>query len=512
MSKGIVYLVGAGPGDPGLITTKGLHCLRIADVVVYDYLVNDVLLGQARPDAEIIYAGKMVDRHTMKQDDINALLAQKAAEGKTVCRLKGGDPFLFGRGGEEALFLREAGQSFEIVPGISASISVPAYAGIPVTHRGLTSTFAAITGHEDPNKPSSDIDWSKIATGVGTLVFFMGVRNLPDIAAKLIEHGRPADTPTALIRYGTLPDQQTVTGTLATIADVAEKAKIKPPSLIVVGEVVSLRDKLAWFENRPLFGRRAVVTRARAQASDLVVTLENLGASVIEFPTIRIVPPEDPAPLQNAAAKLSDYDWIVLTSVNGVDALVGAVRQAGKDARAFAGAKLCAIGPATSARLENFGLVPDLIPPKYVAESVIETLLARETVKGKRFLLPRADIARADLREKLTEAGAVVDEVIAYRTIGENRTGGRLGAAFDGGQIDLVTFTSSSTVTHFVNRIGLDRAATLAKTAVFASIGPVTSKTLQSHRLPVHVEALEYTIPGLVEAVTTHFEKKESST
>ena len=511
MKTGTVWLVGAGPGDPGLITTRGAACIARADVIVYDYLVNPSLLAGARPETQIIYAGKMADRHTMKQEQINDLLVGHARQGKRVCRLKGGDPFLFGRGGEEALFLHEAGVPFEIVPGISAAMAVPAYAGIPVTHRGITSTFAAITGHEDPTKDESDIDWSRIATGVGTLVFFMGVRNLPKIAARLIEHGRPPDTPVAVIRYGTLPSQRTVTATLATVAEAVREKGIRPPALTVVGQVVSLRDSLAWFESRPLFGKTAVVTRARPQASDLAQALGELGADVIEFPTIRIEPPADPQPLLRAAAALDRYDWIVLTSVNGVDHLMRAVHEADNDARAFAGVRLCAIGPATAERLETFGLRPDLIPPKYVAESVAEALTSLEDLADKRFLLPRADIARPALADALTGAGARVEEVVAYRTVPEDASAGRVEELFEGDGVDLVTFTSSSTVTHFADLIGTERLARIAGEATFASIGPITSKTMEARGIPVHIEARQYTIPGLVEAVVRHFSRKEDS-
>jgi len=383
MSKGIVYLVGAGPGDPGLITIKGKECVRKADVIVYDYLVSSRLLAQAKPDCEIIYAGKMTSNHTMPQDRINSLLSQKAKEGKIVCRLKGGDPFLFGRGGEEALFLNKEGVVFEVVPGVSAAISVPAYAGIPVTHRGVTSSFCAITGHEDPTKENSHIDWAKISTGIGTLVFFMGVKNLPVIAKKLMENGRAKETPVALVRNGATPTQFTVTGTLENIADIAKKAKMAPPALIIVGEAVLLRENLMWFEKRALFGKKIVVTRARAQVSDFSKNLENLGAQVIEFPTIKIDPPDNPDPLRLAASAISAYDWVILTSVNGVNSLMGAIHETGGDSRAFGRAKICAIGPATSKRLEFFGLVPDLVPAKYVAESVLEALGKQGEIKVK---------------------------------------------------------------------------------------------------------------------------------
>ena len=503
MKKGKVYIVGAGPGDPGLITVKGLECIAGADVIVYDYLVNASLLESAALSAEKIYAGKKAAHHTLKQEQINALLVEKAKAGHTVCRLKGGDPFLFGRGGEEALELARAGIEFEIVPGISAAVSVPAYAGIPVTHRGFTSTFAAITGHEDPTKESSDIDWEKISTGIGTLVFFMGVKNLSQIVKQLIENGRPADTPVALIRLGTLPNQRTVTATLATIADKARLRGFKPPALIVVGEVVELRANLNWFESKPLFGKTVVVTRARAQASELSNLFAAAGAQVLEFPTIRIEPPDDPTPLQKAVAGLSGYDWVILTSVNGVDKLMEAVYEAG-DARLLAGTKICAIGPATSDRLSTFGLRPDLVPEKYVAESIIVALNKTEQLQGKRFLLPRVDIARAALREDLEAAGAIVDEVIAYKTVPEDQSSGRVWELFEQSQIDLVTFTSSSTVKHFVSLIGKDNLAALVEKSGFASIGPITSQTMKDLCIPVNIQADQYTIPGLFNSASDY--------
>ena len=511
MKKGVVYLVGAGPGDPGLITVKGLECIARADVIVYDYLVNDLLLQSAAPFAEKIYAGKMADHHTLKQEQINALLVEKAKAGHTVCRLKGGDPFLFGRGGEEALELARAGIDFEIVPGISAAVSVPAYAGIPVTHRGLTSTFAAITGHEDPTKETSDIDWRKISTGIGTLVFFMGVRNLSLIVKQLIENGRPANTPVALIRLGTLPKQRTITGTLATIADTAKLKNFKPPALIVVGEVVQLRESLNWFESKPLYGKTVVVTRARAQASELSRLFAAFGAEVFEFPAIRIEPPDDPTPLEKAAVNLAIYDWVIFTSVNGVDKLMECINKNG-DSRAFKNSKICAIGPATAERLSRYGLRPDLIPEKYVAEAVVEALIKNTTIDGKRFLLPRADIARASLREKLEAAKAIVDEVIAYKTVPEDQSLGLVKELFEQASIDLVTFTSSSTVKHFAALVGEDNLARLIEGAGFASIGPITSETMHSLGIPVSVQAEHYTIPGLFDAACEYLKNQPSKT
>lgn len=509
MKKGIIYLVGAGPGDSGLITVKGKNCIAKADVIIYDYLVNKSILQHAKPDAQIIYAGKKANNHTLSQESINSLLVEKANEGKVVCRLKGGDPFLFGRGGEEALVLKNAGIKYEVVPGVSAAMSVPAYAGIPVTHRGITSTFGVVTGHEDPTKEGSDIDWSKVATGMGTLVFFMGVRNLSVIAKKLVENGRPKTTPVALIRQGTTPNQKTVVGTLKNIAKEAQKADMKPPALIVVGEVVNLRKDLEWFESRPLFGKKVVVTRARAQISELAAKFEELGAEVIEFPTIKIAPPENPDALRIAVAALTGYDWVVLTSINGVDALMENIHDMGGDARAFGKAKICAIGPATAARLKTFGLIPDLIPEKYVAESVLEVLEDWEDIEGKKYLLPRADIARPTLRQELEGHGAIVDEVVAYKTILEDPSQGRAKDLLLAGEVDVVTFTSSSTAKNFVKILGKENTARMAGKVKFASIGPITSKTMEELGLPVHIQAGQYDTVGLLNGVVDYFDKKK---
>ncbi len=511
MNKGIVYLVGAGPGDPGLITVKGLECIRRADVIVHDRLASPELLREARPDAEMIYVGKAASRHAMKQDDINLLLVDLGKQGKTVCRLKGGDPYVFGRGGEEAEALVEAGVRFQEVPGVTSAIAVPAYAGIPVTHRDFTTGVAIFTGHEDPTKGKSTIAWDKIATGVGTLVFVMGMENLPNIVEKLQTHGRSPETPVGLIRWGTMPRQETVVGTLSNIVEKAREAGLTAPVITIVGEVVSLREKLRWFDNRPLSGKRVLVTRTREQASFLSALLRDEGAEPVECPTIKIEPLEDFSELDRALENLGQYDWIVFTSVHGVRAVLERLSTLGQGPEALSGSRLAAIGPATSKELTNAGLRITYQPKQYVAEAIIEGM---EDVTGSRILLPRADIAREALAIGLREKGAVVDEVDAYRTVPASAEAGPVRLMLASGKIDAVTFTSSSTVSNFVALLEQDAGTaepptgtqdrpvlSLLEGVKVACIGPITSKTARELGLPVDVEAKEYTIPGLVEAL-----------
>lgn len=506
MATPVVYLIGAGPGDPGLITVKGLECVAAADVVVYDYLANARFLAAARPDAEIVYVGKKGFSKHVTQDEINALLVEKALEdgGKVVARLKGGDPFIFGRGGEEALALHDRGIRFEVVPGVSSGYAAPAYAGIPVTHRGITTDMAFVTGHEDPTKETSDIDWAKLSTAVGTICFFMGVKNLPEISARLIENGRPATTPVALVRWGTTPRQEVLTGTLADIAVKAAAVDFKAPAITIVGEVVRLREQLKWFEDKPLFGKTVVVTRSRTQASELTDKLVELGAEALEFPTIRIVDPESFAPMDEAIRNLEVYRWVVFTSVNGVEKFFGRLREAGLDARALSHAKVAAIGPATAARCAGAGIVPDYVPAEYRAEGVLEGFCERGVGEGTRVLIPRAAEAREVLPDTLRERGAAVDVVPAYRTVlgrGESSVLQRLSE----GSVDVVTFTSSSTVRNFVELAkGMDLASAMGDVLV-ASIGPITSDTARDLGLTVGIEAAEYTIPGLVAAICDHY-------
>ncbi len=499
MTDGIVYLVGAGPGDPGLLTLRGRAVLASADVVVYDALLSPRLLRHAPADAERVYVGKRSDRHTLPQDEINALLVARARAGQTVVRLKGGDPFVFGRGGEEAVALADAGVRFEVVPGVTAGVAALAYAGIPATHRDHASALGLVTGHAAADKADDPLDWPALARWPGTLVFFMGVANLPRICASLIDAGMDAGTPAAAVRWGTTPRQTTVAGTLATLPDRAAEAGLKPPAVIVVGGVVGLRDRLAWFETRPLLGRRILVTRARAQASRLVEALEALGAEAVEAPAIRIEPPEDRAPLLAAARDAASYDWIVFTSVNGVDAFFAALAEAGGDARALAGVRLATIGPATTERLASHGLRADLQPATYTGAAVAEALTAAAALDGAAVLLPRADIAPPDLADALAAAGARVTEVAAYRTVPD--AAGAEAAAGDlrERRADWITFTSSSTVRNLVEAVGAETVR--ASGARLASIGPTTSATLREVGLAPTVEAAEHTIPGLVAAI-----------
>ena len=498
MSQGRVYLVGAGPGDPGLITVRGRDLIARADVVVYDYLSSPRLLEGIRPDAERIYVGKQAGAHTLSQDEINKLLVAKAAEGATVVRLKGGDPFVFGRGGEEALALVQAGIGFEVVPGVTAGIAAAAYAGIPATHRGMAASLALITGHEAPGKSESDLDFETLAKWTGTLAFYMGVRNVGRICQALMDHGMDGATPAALIRWGTTPRQQVVTGTVGDIAERVRAAGLKPPALIVIGEVVGLREDLSWFERRPLFGRRIIVTRARRQASRLSDRLQELGAEVLELPTIRIESPQDPAPLEQAAQSASSFDWTVFTSVNAVDALFGALDRAGLDSRAIGGCKVCAIGPSTAQRLGRFGIRPDLQPPAFNSAAVCDALAGACDLRGARILYPRADIAPRDLPDALASRGADVTDVVAYRTVPEPVDPDTFDELFADG-VAWITFTSSSTVRNFFDAVPpgrLDPAAVRA-----ASIGPATSRTLGEFGVTPAVEADTHTIAGLVDAI-----------
>ncbi len=502
--SGKVYLIGGGPGDPGLITVKGKECIQKADVVVYDYLASSTLLNYAGKDAEVLYVGKKGGDHTLSQEKINDLIVEKALEGKTVARLKGGDPFIFGRGGEEAHELIQSGVDFEIVPGVTSAISAPAYAGIPLTHREFTSSVSIITGHEDPTKNKSNMNWENIAKNNGTLVFLMGVKNLPNITKKLIENGKSPQTPIALVRWGTTTKQRTVTGTLETIVENVKKAGLKSPSVIVIGGVVTLRDSMKWFENRPLLGKQVIVTRAREQASDLVKLLYDLGGECIECPTIKVEWPEDKSKIDSAIHNLSSYDWIVFTSVNGVSFFFERLFEIGLDVRALNNLRAASIGPATSKRLLDFGIKSDIIPETYRAESIVDAF-KNEAIKNKKVLLPRAKEARPVLPVELTKMGAQVDEITTYCTQKVVESSEILIEQLEKGAIDIVTFTSSSTVKNFKELLPKDKFEELIKDVTIASIGPITTKTAKELGFKVEIEAESYTIPGLVEAILDYY-------
>ncbi|HWR39030.1 MAG TPA: uroporphyrinogen-III C-methyltransferase [Patescibacteria group bacterium] len=506
---GIVYLVGAGPGDYKLITLRAIDCLKLADAIVYDRLADNRLLEHAPADAERIYVGKASSEHTMRQEEINQLLVDKALEGKTVVRLKGGDPFVFGRGGEEALKLAEHGVPFEIVPGITSAIAVPAYAGIPVTHRGIATSFAVVTGHEDPTKGESTMRWEKLAQAVDTLVFLMGVENLPHITAKLQEHGRPADTPAAVIRWGTKSEQEVLVTTVGRAAVDVARQQIKPPAIFLVGQVVNLREKLAWFDTKPMFGKNVLVTRAREQASALTAELEAMGAECLEAPAIKIVPPESYEPIDQAISALHDYQWLIFTSTNGVDAFFRRLAAARHDARALAACKVAAIGAQTAERLLGYGIAADLVPIEFRAEGIVDAM--KEYIQpGMNVLIPRALVARDLLPQKLTEMGARVNVVPAYRTVLGDVDGPALAAQLAVGAVDLVTFTSSSTVTNLLQLLG-DKGPELINRAQVACIGPITAGTCQEHGIHVDVMAGEYTIKGMAAAIKTLFAKEALS-
>jgi len=503
MKGGKVYLVGAGPGMPDLITLRGVKCLQEADVVIYDFLAANLL--QHVPDGtETVYVGKKQGKHTVHQEAINQMLVDKARQGRVVVRLKGGDPFIFGRGGEEARVLATHGIPFEVVPGVTAGVAAAAFAGIPLTMRGYNTSVAFVTGHEDPTKLVSTIEWSKLATGVGTLVIFMGVKNLADIVERLIVAGRDPQTPTAVVRWGATPSQLTVVGTLEDIVDRVREAGLKAPAVIVVGKVVELRNQINWFEEKPLFGKAVVVTRTRQQASDLVARLSSLGAECLECPTIRVVPPDDWQPLDQAIDRLGSYDWLVLTSVNGVDFFFNRLFQRGKDVRALRRVRTATIGPATARRLRDFGFRSDIVPESYVAESVIEAF-KNESLDGKRVLLPRAKEARPILPVEVRKMGAHVDEVAAYQTEQVSEGIEQLLGRLEEQTVDVLTFTSSSTVKNFKAALPSERFEELIRGVKTACIGPITAQTARELGFNVDIEASEYTIPGLCEAILDYY-------
>ena len=505
--KGKVYIIGAGPGDAGLVTLKGVDCLRAADVVIYDYLVSKDLLKYARSEARFIYAGKQGGAHTLSQWQINDLLVKEAKGGNIVARLKGGDPFIFGRGGEEAEKLVASGIPFEVVPGVTSAIAVPAYAGIPLTHRGLTSTVAFVTGHEDPTKGKSDIDWQALAH-IGTLVFLMGVKNIEKIASELQDNGMSPKTPAALIRWGTTTRQEILTSTLANVSMLAKELKFAPPAILVVGKVVDLRDTLNWFDSKPLFGKGVVITRPERQADDLAQLLMKEGANPIHFPTIKIVPPPDWRDLDSAIKKLEDYDWLIFTSANGVSFFFERLYAKKKDIRDLKGIKICCIGPATAEQVENRGIRVDLVPDKFISEGILKSFYGIN-LKGKKILIARAFKARDVLPEGLKKLGAGVDVATAYVTVDSGKKKSDLSAMFKENHVDVITFTSSSTVDNFVKFMG--RKFVLPEGVKIACIGPVTEAAAKRAGLSVDIHQEEYTMEGLVGALIDYFEKKPAA-
>lgn len=505
-----MYLVGAGPGDPGLLTLRGGELIVTCDAIVYDALANPALLAlaeatdRAQP-VELYDVGKRGgSSESARQDAINELLVRLAREGKRVVRLKGGDPFVFGRGSEEAEALAREGLRFEIVPGVTAGIAAPAYAGIPVTHRGVATSVTFVTGHEDPSKESAGVDWSALARAGGTIVLYMGVKTLPRISDALVKGGMAPTTPAAAVQWGTYPRQRTVTATLATLSAAIEREGIAAPVITVIGPVVSLRETIAWFDRRPLFGKTIVVTRARSQSATLSGRLAALGADVAEIPATHIEPIDSPA-LADSIQRLSDYRWVIFTSQNAVSLFWNALRAAGRDARALSGIDVAAVGPATANALLDIGIATDLSPERFVAEGLLDALRDRGKIRGARVLYATAEGAREVLPEGLTDLGASVDRVHLYRSVPTGDDANELKQRIASG-VDLVTFTSASSVTAFANAVGREAAAGVHG----ASIGPITTAAAREIGVDVVVEARDSTIPGLVSAIVGHFAADQS--
>ena len=501
-SSGKVYLVGAGPGDAGLLTMRGAELIARAEVLVYDALVNPELLKLAPKSAEIIYGGKRAKDHAIPQGELNQLLVKKAKTGKTVVRLKGGDPYIFGRGGEEAEELADAGIEFEVVPGISSFIAGPNYAGIPVTHRDCCSSFTVFTGHEDPDKAASSLDWDFLARFRGTKIMLMGVERIRPVTAQLLGAGMDAETPVALVRWGTTGRQKSIEGVLGNIADVVEKAQFEAPAVVVIGDVVKRRDRLNWFEKRPLFGKRVVVTRTRDQASQLSRKLIEAGAEVLEIPTIRIDPPTEREPMLEALASLNSYEWIVFTSPNGVSSFFEHFFKGFGDIRDIGGGRIAAVGPATAAKIQEMHLKVDLMPEAYVAGQIADAFKGYQDIENVQMLLVRAEVATPELPRKLEEMGAIVDDVPFYKTMPETEDLNGAAARFLEEGADWITFTSSSTVENFHARFDLPAMKKKWPKMRFASIGPETTKALKALKLTATREADPHTIEGLVDALT----------
>ena len=500
--KTAVYLIGAGPGDPELITLKGRRCLEVANCVIYDHLVNRELLSYAPPEAERVYVGKQGGRDNIPQTEINSLILTRAAQGKTVARLKGGDPFIFGRGGEEAEVLARAGISFEVVPGVSAGSAAPAYAGIPLTHRDYGPTVAFVAAQQDPTREDPLLDWGKISSAANTLVFFMGARSLRQVVEQLIHHGRSPSTPVALIRWGTYPSQEVVTGTLGCILD--RSGNMPPPTIIVVGEVVRLRKQVQWFDNRPLFGKRILITRPQQQARDFRRALELLGATVITFPTLEVREPDSWTSLDQALDTIDQYDWLIFTSINGVKFFFKRYFRRHPDIRQLKDIRIAAIGPATRRAVLDFNLTVDILPNDYQAEGLVESLRGK-VVKGMRVLLPRARVAREVLPQQLQNQGARVHVVEAYQTTLPVNADSRWNQILDDTPPHMVVFTSSSTVTNLANLPGPRPLAENLEGIAVACIGPITANTARKLGLHVNIVPEKYTTASLIESIETYF-------
>ena len=508
MTKPFVSIVGAGPGDPSLISVRGLRHLANADVVIHDHLIPRRLIQLASPEAEVIDVGAASLTKSVEQDAISILLAEKAREGQKVVRLKWGDPFVFDSGAKEALFLDKQGIPCELVPGIPTTIGTPTYAGMPITHPDAGDTLVLVRGHEDGTDLLPDVDWKSLARLTGTMACYAGARQLPKIVAALLRHGRPGDELAAAVYHGTLPSQHTVEGTLQELKTLIEDTDEHGSAVLIVGPAVSLRKPLRWFETQPLFGRRIIVTRAKEQAHDLVERLVDLGAEPIEAATIRIAPPVDLEPLDNACARVESFDWIVFTSVNGVEYFLRRLVAGRGDVRNLKGIRLCAIGPATAERLTRHGIKVDLVPDEHRSEAVVGMLCAKDNLRGKRVLLPRADLAREVLPGELEAAGAIVENVTAYRTIFESLEQPGAPDIYKmllERRIDAVTFTSASAVRSFAQQLGAESAADLLQTTVVAAIGPVTAEAAKQLNIKTHVMPSTYTIPALVDALVEHF-------
>ncbi len=503
--NGKVYLVGAGPGDYRLITLKGIDAIKKADVILYDRLANPKLLDYGRDGAELIYVGKAPNAHTLNQEEISRLILDKALEGKIVTRLKGGDPFVFGRGGEEAALLFENNVEFEIVPGITSAISVPAYAGIPVTHRNVSSSFHIITGHEDPTKEDKSLDYEVLGKLNGTLIFLMGIKNIGNICTNLIKNGQSPNRPVAVIRRGTTSEQDILKGTLETIETRVKETGFKNPAIIIVGEVVNLSEELAWFTKKPLFGKRVLVTRTRKQASKLSKLIEDLGGEAIEFPTIKIVENEDKS-IDEYLKSVENYKWIIFTSVNGVKYFFERLKELKIDIRKIHGASLCAIGPATKDELTSRGFIVDHVPVEYRAEAIVD-ILKDKISAGDNILLPRADIARTLLSEELVKLGANVDNISIYKTVIPEENRNDLEDILINQNIDIITFTSSSTAKNFYKILGEDNLKTIEDKTI-AAIGPITGQTVKELGLKLDIEASDYSIPGLVDAILEYMRRE----